>query len=111
MKSKRSIAGRAACLAVALVALLVYPIRNTGIKSLLLLCFGFCCVGLVYLVRFRIWRIALCGVLLVPVLIVAFGPHRPADSSTLRASYVASLKSYEGIAYVWGSSSRPLFFE
>ncbi len=106
MKSKRIIAGVAGCTAFTLVALLVYPIRSTGIKGLLLLCFGFCCFALVYFVRSRVWKIALCAMLLVPFLIIAFGPHRPADSSTLRASYVASLTSYEGITYVWGGENR-----
>lgn len=106
MKVRRIVGGLAVCAVFVLVALALYPIRSTDIKALLLLCIGFCCVALVYLVRKRAWKILLGASLLGPVLIVAFGPHRPTNQAHLRLSYVDGLKSYHNIIYVWGGETR-----
>src|SRR5688572_8225654 len=106
MKARRILWSLAACALVLLIALVLYPIRNTGIKALMLLCSGTCGIALIALVPKRSGKIAVTTILAAPILIVAFGSYRATDPTHLRSSYIQNLRSYTNIAYVWGGENR-----
>lgn len=106
MRAGRIFWAVAFCVWIALVILFVYPVRNTVLKILLLLCEGVSCITLIVLVRANLLRVILTLLLLGVILTVAFGPSRPADVVRLRRSYVENLQSFTGTRYVWGGENR-----
>jgi hypothetical protein len=96
----------ALCAWIALVILVLYPVRNTALKILLLLCAGISFVTLVALVRVNLLRVLMVVLVLGAVLVVAFGPARPAEPKLLRQAYVERLQTFAGLRYVWGGENR-----
>lgn len=90
---------------VLLVLLLVLPIRNTAIRSGIVLLAAALLAGCP--VAFRsVFAGVVPAVALLLVLWVAFAPPRSCNPAQLREEYVALLERYAGARYVWGGETR-----
>jgi cell wall-associated NlpC family hydrolase len=94
-------------LAVALWFLVaLYPV-STGLSRVAgLVLFAGCWCGLIALTWSR-WhvRVALCGVSLFAAGLLILPARTPPAAESLRADYVAGLRRYGGVTYVWGGES------
>lgn len=106
MKLRRILMGVTACSAVLLIALALYPIRNTGIKALLLASILVVCASVIGFCRNRKWKVAFVVCCLAIIAMPAFIPRRATDKERLRADYVRSLESYRDTRYVWGGENH-----
>lgn len=90
----------------ALLALLLYPVRTTATRGLLLLALTASAVSLLGICwRRRPVRYALLTLLSAAAGFLLF-PGHPADPPALRSAYVAALERYTGTIYVWGGETR-----
>ncbi|HVE91020.1 MAG TPA: NlpC/P60 family protein [Actinomycetota bacterium] len=90
----------------ATAALFWHPISSRPIRGAQLLALAGAMVApLVLWPRSRTIRAASAAALIVPVVLLAL-PAREARVSTLRASSVEQMQSFEGVRYVWGGEAR-----
>jgi hypothetical protein len=93
------------CAWIALAILTLYPVRNTGLKILMLVCAGISFVTLVALVRANLLRALLVLLALGMILVIGLGPARPVDAGLLRQAYVERLQTFHDKRYVWGGEN------
>ena len=91
---------------VTLVALLAYPIRTGLIKSLILVLSLGVSAGLVVWIRKKSVRLICLLAVLSVAAVVTFKPTRPKPPEQVRSDYVAALRNYEGVRYVWGGETK-----
>jgi hypothetical protein len=106
MRPNRIFWAIAFCAWIALIAIVLYPVRNTGLKILLLICEGISCAALVALVKSNLVRVLVTLLVLGTVIVIALGPERPVDTNLLRESYTGKLQRFHNKRYVWGGENR-----
>lgn len=87
------------------VCLLIYPINTFAVRLGLLFCISGAWLGALWV--FRKIRPVAYGLIIAALLVCGFllCPGRASDPRTLREAYLASLRSYEGVHYLWGGEN------
>lgn len=93
------------CAWIALALLTLHPVRNTGLKIVMLVCAGISFATLVALVRANLLRVLLVLLALGVVLVIGLGPARPVHAGLLRQAYVERLQTFHDKRYVWGGEN------
>ncbi|MGC4015135.1 MAG: NlpC/P60 family protein [Luteolibacter sp.] len=88
----------------ALAALVVWPYHDGALRFGLVLATMGVWTSLLWFLRRSHWKWPL--LMLPVVMVIPFGlPSGPVDDPELRADYIAAMKHYEGVRYLWGGES------
>jgi hypothetical protein len=88
------------------LALFLYPVSNTVLRTAMLICFLLLGVGLIGFNWKDRWLRISAVLITVLLTILLLLPGRNTATRSLRQAYLESLRSYEGTRYVWGGENR-----